>query len=759
MAKIDEYLRPNNIKELKRFLGMANYYREFTPRFAEVAAPLQELDRKGTIYAWTDAREEAFTQLKKSITTECLLNVPDWSKPFVIELDGSKVSAGAVILQEIDNKQKILGFHSSTLDPAQKNYGATELECWATISSCRRFRGYIKGAPKLILRADHEPLKWPRKQHDPRGKFSRWIMELEQYEYVFEYKSGKTNVVPDALSRVDIGRAITDADDSLEDGIFYVKKTANNLPPDWNDLLRREQRREASINIAIEQLEEKNNISLGRFKYYKQLAMQDGLLTKSGRILVPSCLRYQITKKDFHNTNHWGVTNTLKEISKQYYWTNMKNYVEQFCASCDTCLQTKHPSKKPKAELKPMVWADYEPCQAIALDIATMTSSYDGFNHILLITDCMSKFTELCPLRNMTADSVVKNVKRNWIARHGIPVTLLTDQGSQVDGVDIRKLCDELGIKKKRSSPYHPEGDGISERPIGVMKGLFRRKLCDDKIPQRRWTDLLPEVQLALNQKEHSATKHTPFQLLYGELKNTNHEERAYMKNKSVKEAKSNLNQAAARMKKQYDKNSVETQLRIGDYVYVKRNFVKKGVSKKLSTMFYDLSTITEVNHPIYKIKSENTKQEKWLHHNRLKKRGILQPDETSQPTIENRSSRPKKENRGIVEPPPDFDIPFHAIPIIKTPTPVNVNEGGSTDNETNNNTNVNQNPPLDAARTINPDQQEQPSDDEPGLRPETTPIAEDASDEPTPSLGRTFDDNGRLTRNVTKRDEFIYFV
>ena len=453
------------------------------------------------------------------------MNVPDWDQPFIIELDGSKVSAGAVLLQEINGKQKVLGFHSSTLDPAQKNYSPTELESWAAISSCRRFRSYIKGAPKLILRSDHEPLQWLRRQADPRGKFSRWIMELEQYEYSFEYKSGETNVVPDALSRIDLGRAETDSDDPLENGIFYVKNQPADIPSDWHDLLIKEQRREPSINIAIEQLEKNNNISQGRFKYYHQLSMQNDLLTKSGRIIVPSSLRYQITK-DYHSTNHWGVTNTYNEICKDYYWTNMKNYVEQFCASCDTCLQTKHPSKKPKAQLKPIVWAEYEPCQAIALDIASMTPSYDGFNHILLITDGMSKFTELCPMRNMTAATVVKNVKRNWIARHGIPVTLLTDQGSQVDGIDIRELCEELGITKKRSTPYHPEGDGISERPIGVMKGLFRRKLLDEKLPHKRWTDIMPEVQLAMNQKQHSATKHTPFDLLYGETKNTNLEER-----------------------------------------------------------------------------------------------------------------------------------------------------------------------------------------------------------------------------------------
>ena len=145
-----------------------------------------------------------------------------------------------------------------------------------------------------------------------------------------------------------------------------------------------------------------------------------------------------------------------------------------------------------------------------------MVKSREGFKYIMLITDGMSKFVELCPLRNITADSVVKQIKREWIGRHGSPETLLTDQGQQVDGAEVRKLCEEYSIKKKRSSPYHPEGDGISERQIGVMKGRFRTKLSANRIPINRWPELVPDVQLSMNNKRHASTKHTPFELMYG---------------------------------------------------------------------------------------------------------------------------------------------------------------------------------------------------------------------------------------------------
>ena len=132
-------------------------------REAELVEPLQELERKNTQFIWTDIREEAFETIKEMIATGCLLNFPDWNKPFTIELDGSKVAACGILMQE-DENTKVLGFHSSTLDPAQRNYCPTELECWAAISACRRFKSYIKGAPLLILRSDHEALQWLRNQ-------------------------------------------------------------------------------------------------------------------------------------------------------------------------------------------------------------------------------------------------------------------------------------------------------------------------------------------------------------------------------------------------------------------------------------------------------------------------------------------------------------------------------------------------------------------------------------------------------------------
>ena len=646
VRKINMYPTPSNAKEVKRFLGMANYYREFVPKFSEMAEPIHQVLRGGTSFVWTPERESAFTAIKREIARSCNLNFPDWNKPFVVELDCSKVAACGVLMQKGDNGEtRILGYHSSTLDAAQKRYCATEMECWAAISAMRKFRVYVKGAPQVFLISDHEPLQWLRKQKDPRGKFARWIIELEQYDYVFKHKPGREIVGPDALSRIETSKEPTDGEDNeyFEQHIYRSDVKDVGGPDDWKRLLREEQAKDPTIETARQQLMSENNIKQGRFKNFGQMFLHDNLVVKSGRILVPNSLKYQITR-DFHESDHWGAANTYRDAAKKYYWPNMKRYISEYVDSCDVCSKTKHSNTKPRAYLKPQNWAKYFPRQAIALDLATMVRSRDGYKYILLITDGMSKYVELCPLRDITANAVTTQISRQWIARHGAPESLLTDQGQQVDGTDVRELCARYNIQKKRSSPYHPEGDGISERQIGTMKGLFRAKLSSEHLPANRWTEILADVQLAMNNKTHAATKHTPAELMFGDNRlrtgatsttvdqdyqtpdcatSNQAEETGFQKRRMIGDAQANLQYAAYRMKKSYDENVHEQVITAGDQVFLKKNAVKKGESRKLSPLFHNLSEVLEVNMPLLKIRNMANGSVQWRHHNQLKKRNV----------------------------------------------------------------------------------------------------------------------------------------
>ncbi len=384
MKKIKQYPTPSNTKEVKRFLGMANYYREFVPKFSEIAEPIHQVLREGTSFSWTPARQAAFAKIKEEIASSCNLNFPNWNKPFMVEFDCSKVAACGVLMQKGQQREEnlVLAYHSSTLDSAQKRYCATELECWASISALRKFNVYVKGAAKITLISDHEPLQWLRKQKDPRGKFARWIHELEQYNYAFQHKPGKDIAGPDALSRIETSKEPTDEEEGeyFENHIYRVDIQDVEGPEGWKNLLREEQTHDSTIETARQQLLSENNIMQGRFKNFGQMFLQDGLVVKSGRILVPDSLKYQITR-DFHETDHWGADNTCRDGQKVLL-AKHETICQGVCGRL-RCLYAneKHTNTKLKCPLKPHNWAEYFPRQAIALDLNTTVRSRCGYKY------------------------------------------------------------------------------------------------------------------------------------------------------------------------------------------------------------------------------------------------------------------------------------------------------------------------------------------------------------------------------------------
>ena len=93
-----------------------------------------------------------------------------------------------------------LAYLSPKLKKTQRNYSATELEAWAVVTTCRKFRKYLEAADRVVVISDHNSLQWIRSQQDPRGKFSRWIMELESLRYQVRFRKGSANGVADYLS-------------------------------------------------------------------------------------------------------------------------------------------------------------------------------------------------------------------------------------------------------------------------------------------------------------------------------------------------------------------------------------------------------------------------------------------------------------------------------------------------------------------------------------------------------------------------------
>jgi hypothetical protein len=154
-------------------------------------------------------------------------------------------------------------------------------------------------------------------------------------------------------------------------------------------------------------------------------------------------------------------------------------------------LETKNKRPTIRETLQPIELEEMEPRTTVAMDIATLPLTPRGHRYALVIVDCFSKFTEIVPLANQSAQSVTQAFYRRWILRHGAPKVLVCDQGKNVDGNLVRNLCETFSISKRHSSPYHLEGDGTAERTIQTAKQVLRALITERKLPQSGWDMLL----------------------------------------------------------------------------------------------------------------------------------------------------------------------------------------------------------------------------------------------------------------------------
>jgi len=118
------------VKQLRRFLGLAGWYRRFVDDYAPIAVPLTDLLKKNKVLSWTQAAEDAFNHLKTKLVPSSILRTPNFKKPFILLCDASLYGLGCVLSQENDGGVELtIAYMSEKLSKAQRNHSVTELEC------------------------------------------------------------------------------------------------------------------------------------------------------------------------------------------------------------------------------------------------------------------------------------------------------------------------------------------------------------------------------------------------------------------------------------------------------------------------------------------------------------------------------------------------------------------------------------------------------------------------------------------------------
>jgi hypothetical protein len=202
--KVKNFPRPTTRTEIRSFIGLASYYRKFIPKFSEIARPMNQLVKKDEPFKWTEAQEKAFNTLKEILVTQPILRYPDFEKTFYLMTDGSKDGLGAVLSQLDENgKEYVVAYASRSLQGAQKNYSATELELLAAVWAIEHFYHYLCYR-HFILLTDHSAMAYLRKNpiKVQKGRLAKWALRTQSYNFTVQYRAGKLNTNADALSRI-----------------------------------------------------------------------------------------------------------------------------------------------------------------------------------------------------------------------------------------------------------------------------------------------------------------------------------------------------------------------------------------------------------------------------------------------------------------------------------------------------------------------------------------------------------------------------
>ena len=203
VSKITKATRPTTKKQVRSFLGLTGFYRDYIPNYAAKAVPLTDLTKKKqpNIVQWGEPQEKAFVTLKNHLTSKPILHLPNLKKPFCLRTDASDTGLGAVLLQEHDGTHFPICYASKKLSKSEKNYAAIEKECLAIVWGVKKFHLYLCGT-RFQLQTDHQPLSYLDKAKFANARIMRWAMFLQNYDIIVHAIKGSENVGADYLSRM-----------------------------------------------------------------------------------------------------------------------------------------------------------------------------------------------------------------------------------------------------------------------------------------------------------------------------------------------------------------------------------------------------------------------------------------------------------------------------------------------------------------------------------------------------------------------------
>ena len=480
--KLDSVLnfpRPETKRQIKSFIGLANYFRDHIQNHSIRAQPLQDFVGgydKGQArqrIVWTEESNAAFEDLRDAID-QCprLWFLDDHSEIF-LQTDASDYGIGAYLYQLIEDEhgemiELPIGFVSKSITSAHQSWDTPMKEGFAIFYALRKWE-YLLRDRQFSIKTDHQNLTRLRADHDSNKMVKRWFMCYQEFDIKeWIYVKGSDNGVPDKFSR------LCKEEEDIHPASMLFQLTGYEIPEEHWDTI-------AKVHNS---------------------GLKGLVPNAEGTGTHPGC-----------PGGHGGVARTLLQLDEAgLQWKHRTKHVRRFIRMCPCC--QKMDQMKKVIHSYPFTLSTYGLWNTISVDyIESLKPDEFGNNMIIVIIDNFSRFTDLYPCSSTNAEGAA-DALLSFCGRYATPLHFCTDSGSNFLSKLIAGLMERLGTDHFLTKAYSKETNGIVERQNKEILRHLRNIIFDKRIGTK-WSKYTPLVQRVLNSSRNSATGLTPAEMVF----------------------------------------------------------------------------------------------------------------------------------------------------------------------------------------------------------------------------------------------------
>ena len=356
-------------------MGLAAYFRKFIPNFSTATASITKLTKSNEQICWENEQEIARKYVIDRLTSRPLLGVFEPNLPTELHTDASSLGCGGVLIQKCNGQTRVIGYFSKRTSPCERNYHSYELETLAIVNSLKHFRVYLLGVQFLIV-TDCNAVKSTSNKKTLLPRVARWWSYMQDFDFKLEYRKGSSLPHVDFLSR----------------NPPTVRRVSHK---DW---LRVAQNGNAEVNEMLSLLREgkldnKQYVEKHGMLLHRELSSDKK--TEVLRWFVPRQSRL-VLLRIFHDEQcRVALDKTLESFKEHFWFPRMRNFVAKYMKYCLLCAVKKTRSGPLQGFLQPFPKPD-EPLHTVHADcLGPLTTSCNGYKHVLVLVDAFTKFCNL----------------------------------------------------------------------------------------------------------------------------------------------------------------------------------------------------------------------------------------------------------------------------------------------------------------------------------------------------------------------------